>query len=63
MAFKSWKPGTPIFLKSIKDNRTDSADFASKLTNEQIEGINRGLNDLEQGIFVSHQEVKAKYGI
>ena len=50
-------------LKAIKDNRDSSTDWASELTTEQIDGINRGLRDLEAGKFQTHDQVKAKYGI
>ena len=52
-----------LFLKSLKDNRVSDSDWASELSKEQIESINRGLKDLEDGKFVDHLEVKSKYGI
>ena len=56
-------PEILYFLKKFKDNRNSSKDFASELTQEQIEGINRGLTDLEEGRSLAHSEVKSKYGL
>jgi predicted transcriptional regulator len=50
------------FLKIIKD--TDSReDWWDELTEDQKQGIQRGLKDIEEGRLVPHDEVRLKYGL
>jgi hypothetical protein len=50
------------FLKIIKD--TDSnEDWWDELTEDQKQGIQRGLKDIEEGRVVPHDEVRLKYGL
>jgi hypothetical protein len=50
------------FLKIIKD--TDSnEDWWNELSDEQKQGIQRGLKDIEKGRVVPHDEVRLKYGL
>jgi predicted transcriptional regulator len=51
------------YLKAVKDSRAQGKDWWHDLTDAQITGINRGVNDIEQGRTTSHQEVKKKYGL
>lgn len=51
------------YLKVIKDSRSDSSEWENELTTEQKEGIRRGLNDIEQGRTISHEEIEKKYGL
>lgn len=50
------------FLKIIKD--TDSnEDWWDELSDEQRQGIQRGMKDIEKGRVVPHDEVRLKYGL
>lgn len=50
------------FLKIIKD--TDSnEDWWNELSDEQKQGIQRGLKDIEKGRVIPHDEVRLKYGL
>ena len=50
------------FLKIIKD--TDSnEDRWNELSDEQKQGIQRGLKDIEKGRVIPHDEVRLKYGL
>jgi hypothetical protein len=51
------------FLKSVMDSKIGSGDWGAELSQEQRAGIERGLNDLDNGRFVSHSDVKRKYGL
>ena len=51
------------YLKRIKDSSHKEHDWWHDLTKEQINGIERGLADVDQGRVTSHKEVKKKYGI
>jgi len=49
------------YLKIIKD--TDSSDdWWDELSEEQRNGIERGLKDIDDGRVVPHEEVRLKYG-
>ncbi len=45
------------YLKIVKDNEQDH-DWWNTLTDEQKEGIERGLRDIDEGRTVPHEEVK-----
>lgn len=51
------------YLKIVKDSKTSKNDWWDDLTEEQKQGIQRGLKDIEEGRVVSHEEVKRKYGL
>lgn len=51
------------FLKSVMESKTGNRDWGAELSQEQRAGIERGLNDLDNGRFVSHSDVKRKYGL
>lgn len=49
------------YLKIIKD--TDSSeDWWNELSEEQRQGIERGLKDIDEGRVFPHEEVRLKYG-
>ncbi len=45
------------YLKTVKDTEQDH-DWWNTLTDEQKEGIERGLRDIDEGRIVPHEEVK-----
>ena len=45
------------YLNSIKDSESSSKDWWDDLTTNQIDSINRGLNDIEKGRVHSHDTV------
>jgi len=51
------------YLKIVKDTSSANRDWWDDLTEEQKQGINRGLRDIDEGNIVSHKEVKDKYGL
>ena len=51
------------YLKVVKDSKDKNSDWWSDLTVEQKQGIQRGLNDIDQGKIVPHNIVKKKYGL
>jgi len=51
------------YLKIVKEARTGNKDWWDDLTEQQRLGIQRGLNDIDEGRIVSHSDVKKKYGL
>ncbi len=51
------------YLKIVKDSRENGKDWWNDLTDEQKQGIQRGLEDIDNGRVISHDEVKLKYGL
>ena len=51
------------YLKVVKDSSSDEKDWWHSLSKEQQLGIQRGLQDIEQGKVISHDDVKIKYGL
>ena len=51
------------YLKIVKDSNESSTDWLDDLTNEQKEGIARGLNDIQAGRVHTHEDVKRMYGL
>ncbi len=51
------------FLKIVKEARTGNKDWWNDLTEQQRHGIQRGINDIDEGRIVSHSDVKKKYGL
>ena len=46
------------YLKVVKDSKAEDHDWWNDLTDEQIQGIQRGLKDIDEGRIVSHNDVK-----
>ncbi len=51
------------FLKLIKDTNSETSDWWNDLPEIQRNGISRGLQDIDQGNVISHDDVKKKYGV
>ena len=51
------------YLKVVKESSTLKNDWWNDLTEQQIQGIQRGLQDIDKGRVVSHNIVKKKYGL
>ncbi len=51
------------YLKVVKESTFVNHDWRDDLTEQQTQGIQRGLKDIDQGRIVSHEEVKRKYGL
>jgi hypothetical protein len=51
------------YLKVVKESRYVNNDWWNDLTEQQIQGIQRGLKDIDEGRIVSHEDVKRKYGL
>ena len=48
-------------LKNLKEEYVDSKDWWDQLTKEEIESINRGLKDIEEGRVHSHESARKAY--
>ncbi|GAH72074.1 unnamed protein product [marine sediment metagenome] len=51
------------YLKVVKDSSASDHDWWDDLTNEQKQGIERGLRDIDNGRTVPHDQVKKRYGL
>jgi hypothetical protein len=51
------------YLKVVKDSKSKNSDWWDDLTNEQKDGIERGLRDIDNGQVTPHEDVKKKYGL
>ena len=51
------------YLKIVKDSKSTEYDWWEDLSENEKNGIERGLKDIEAGRVVSHDEVKSKYGL
>ena len=51
------------YLKVVKDSLAGDQDWWSDLTEQQRDGIQRGLKDIDEGRVVSHSDVKKRYGL
>ena len=51
------------YLKIVKDSKNNKNDWWNDLTEEQKQGIQKGLKDIEEGRVFSHEEVSRKYGL
>lgn len=49
-------------LKQIKDDYSASMDWAERINQEELESINRGLQDFEAGRTHTNEEVRKLYG-
>ncbi len=54
---------TISYLKIVKDANSSHSGWWDDLTENQKEGIERGLKDVDQGRTTAHEEVKKKYGL
>ena len=51
------------YLKVVKDSDTSNHDWWRELADNQKKGIERGLQDIDQGKIIPHDVVQKKYGI
>ncbi len=51
------------YLKVVKESRFVNNDWWNDLTKQQVQGIQRGLKDVDEGRLISHNDVKRKYGL
>lgn len=51
------------YLKIVKDSKSSDRDWWNDLTKDQMVGIQRGLEDIDEGRVVLHYDVKKKYGL
>lgn len=51
------------YLKLIKDTSENDSDWWHDLSDEQKEGIKRGLKDIDEGRVIPHSEVVKKYDL
>ena len=51
------------YLKIVKDSKDKHSDWWDELSEEQKKGLQRGLNDIDQGKVTPHDAVKSKYGL
>ncbi|WP_010662455.1 hypothetical protein [Marinilabilia salmonicolor] len=51
------------YLKVVKDSKSTEKEWWTDLTDSQKQGVERGLNDIENGPTVSHDDVKRRYGL
>ncbi|HEY3389334.1 MAG TPA: hypothetical protein VGK38_07175 [Prolixibacteraceae bacterium] len=51
------------YLKLIKDAKVSQEDWWYGLSEEQKEGLERGLKDIDEGRVTPHEDVKLKYGL
>jgi hypothetical protein len=51
------------YLKIVKDSQSVNNDWWDDLSDAQKQGIERGLDDIENGRTISHDAVKEKYGL
>ena len=54
---------TIVYLKLVKDAKVSHDDWWFDLKDEQKKGKERGLNHIDEGRAISHDEVKLKYGL
>jgi len=51
------------YLKVVKESTTSKNDWGKDLTEQQIQGIQRSLKDIDEGRVISNNVVKKKYGL
>ena len=51
------------YLKIVKDSQSANNDWWDDLSDAQKQGIESGLDDIENGRTISHDAVKEKYGL
>ena len=51
------------YLKTVKESSYKNNDWWNDLTKQQLQGIQRGLRDIDEGRIISHEDVKKRYGL
>ncbi|WP_127845741.1 hypothetical protein [Psychroflexus aestuariivivens] len=51
------------YLKALKNSKTENNDWWNDLSEAEMASIKQGIDDIENGRTISHEEVKAKYGL
>lgn len=51
------------YLKIVKDSRSVDDDWWNDLSDYQKQGIERGLDDINNGRTTSHKDIKERYGL
>ncbi len=51
------------YLKTVKESSYKKNDWWNDLTKQQLQGIQRGLRDIDEGRIISHEDVKKRYGL
>ncbi len=54
---------TISYLKIVKDSSETGSDWWRELSEDQKDGIERGLRDIDAGRVTPHDQVKKKYGL
>ncbi|MFO7935008.1 MAG: hypothetical protein R6U78_13120 [Bacteroidales bacterium] len=54
---------TISYLKIVKDSSESGSDWWKGLSDEQKQGIDRGLRDIDAGRVTPHDQVKKEYGL
>ncbi|TSA36831.1 MAG: hypothetical protein D4R64_06790 [Porphyromonadaceae bacterium] len=54
---------TILYLKTLKDSRTSGRDWWKDLSEEQKHSICRGVEDSNEGRYLSNEEAKKKLGL
>ncbi len=49
------------YLKTVKESSYKKNDWWNDLTKQQLQGIQRGLRDIDEGRIISHEDVKKRY--
>lgn len=50
------------YLKVVKDTSSEESDWWDTLSEDQKQGVEAGLKDIEEGKVMDHEDVKKKYG-
>ena len=51
------------YLKMVKDSRPDDQNWWDSLDAAQKKGIEKGLEDIDEGRVIPHDEIREKYGL
>jgi len=51
------------YLKTVKESSYKNNDWWNDLTKQQLQGIQRGLRDIDEGRVISHEDIKKRYGL
>ena len=51
------------YLKLVKDSSSKNEDWWTNLSSHQKKAIERGLNYVDEGNVMAHEDVKKKYGL
>ena len=50
------------YLKVVKDSKLQGSDWWLTISDDERSGIERGLNDIDSGRVIPHDEVAKKHG-